>query len=96
MSEIASLAFHPLTFVADHDGVLVGRPDTDSYVLLPDDGAQLLRHLADGMPVAEAVDWYRVTYAETVDIADFLTAVRELGFVRQPGEEAAAPERPAF
>ena len=91
MSEIAPLAFHPLTFVAERDGVVVGRPDTESFAMLPADGAQLLRRLADGMPVAEAATWYQATYAEPVDMADFLTGVRELGFVREHGEDAAAP-----
>lgn len=93
MSEIAPLAFHPLTFVAERDGVVVGRPDTESYAMLPADGAQLLRQLADGMPVAEAATWYQATYAESVDMADFLAAVRGLGFVREHGEDAAAPRQ---
>jgi hypothetical protein len=96
MPDSASLAFHPLRFVAERDGVLVGRPDTESYAVLPADGAQLLRHLADGMPVAEAVSWYQATYAELVDIADFIGTLRELGFVREDGEQAAAPPRVRF
>lgn len=91
MSQTAPLAFHPLTFVTERDGVLVGRPDTESYAMLPADGAQLLRQLADGMPVAEAASWYQATYAEPVDMADFLTALRGLGFVREHGDDTAAP-----
>jgi hypothetical protein len=96
MPDIAPLAFHPLTFVAEHDGVLVGRQDTESYAVLPEDGAQLLHRLVDGMPVAEAVSWYQATYAEPVDIADFLLTLRELGFVREDGEPPAAPQRVRF
>lgn len=93
MSEIETLPFHPLTFVKERDGVVVGRPDTESFAMLPADGAQLLRRLADGMPVAEAADWYHATYHEPVDMADFLAGVRELGFVREHGEEIAPPRQ---
>jgi hypothetical protein len=85
------LAFHPLTFVAERDGVLVGRSDTDSYALLPEDGVELLRRLADGMPPAEAAAWYDTAYGESVDIADFVETMHDLGFVREPGD--AAPQQ---
>lgn len=88
------LAFHPLTFVAERDGVLVGRADTDSYALLPEDGVELLRRLVDGMPLDEAAAWYDTAYGETVDIADFVETMQELGFVRDPGEAVARQPPP--
>jgi hypothetical protein len=87
------LAFHRLTYVPERDDVMVGRPETESYVVLPDDGAQLLRQLADGMPVAAAADWYRERFGEPIDIGDFVETLIDLGFVRGAGE-AEAESRP--
>ncbi|MER7770468.1 hypothetical protein [Kitasatospora sp. NPDC096140] len=90
----ADLAFHPLTFVTERDGTMVGRPDTGSFALLPEDGAALLRRLADGMPLAEAAAWYHATYGEPVDLADFVETMRDLGFVHESGAAAEpAPVR---
>lgn len=81
-----AVAFHRLTFVSERDGVTVGRPDIESYAVLPEDGARLLRVLADGMPVPAATEWYEVTFGESVDMDDFLATMTDLGFVRGPGE----------
>jgi hypothetical protein len=90
-----ALAFHHLTFAPERDGITVGRPDIESYAVLPDDGARLLRVLVDGMPVTAAADWYQSTFGEPVDIADFVTTMTDLGFVRRPGEDEpkASPVR---
>lgn len=88
------LAFHRLSYVPERDGVMVGRPDIDCYVLLPEDGAQLLQALAGGMPVADAAAWYEATFGESIDIEDFVATVTELEFVRGPGEAAGVEARP--
>ena len=80
------LEFHPLTFVEERDGITVGRPDADSYAMLPADGAALLRRLSEGMPVGEAADWYRTEFGESIDMDDFVEALHELGFIRAAGE----------
>ncbi|MFD9794173.1 hypothetical protein ACFWXK_24850 [Streptomyces sp. NPDC059070] len=90
---MSAIEFHPLTFVDEHDGVVVGRPDTESYAVLPHDGAALLRRLADGHPAEEAARWYLGEFGESVDIGDFVSTLRELGFVREGSEAAVAPPR---
>ncbi|MFG3259914.1 hypothetical protein [Streptomyces sp. NPDC048172] len=87
------IPLHPLTFVPEPDGVMVGRADAAAYALLPEDGAALLGRLADGMPAREAAAWYEATYGETVDMADFVATLDELGFLRGEGDTAAAPPR---
>lgn len=89
------LAFHTLTYVEEPDGIMVGRPDIESYAVLPEDGAALLRRLADGVPVDEAAAWYEHVYGESVDMEEFLDTLRELGFVMAAGERpaVAAPVR---
>jgi hypothetical protein len=80
---------HDLTFVPEGDDVVVGRLETGSYAILPTDGVELLRRLIEGMTPDEAAAWYERTFAEPVDVDDFLDTVRELGFVRDPD---AGPE----
>jgi hypothetical protein len=84
------LALHPLSFVEQGEDIVVGRVDTGSYAVLPSDGAELLRKLSDGMALEEAADWYEATYDEAVDMAEFVEALTELGFV---SDGTSAPEQ---
>src|SRR3954447_26088778 len=86
------LRFHPLTFLADGDDVVVGRPDVDSYVVLPTDGAALLRRLHDGDGTAEAAGWYAQEFGEPVDVDEFVGDLRELGFLRDDEGDDLPPD----
>jgi hypothetical protein len=88
-----ALAIHALSFVADGDEVVVGRLDTGSYAVLPQDGAELLKRIADGMSLGDAAQWYEATFHEPVDVDDFVETLRELGFVRD--DPMVEPEQPA-
>ncbi|QKW20687.1 hypothetical protein HUT16_17860 [Kitasatospora sp. NA04385] len=90
----STIALHELSFVPEGDEVLVGRLDTGSYAVFPADGAQLLRRLTEGMPLDAAAEWYEETFEEAVDVEDFLDTIRELGFVRETGDERAEPAAP--
>ena len=94
MSETTHVAFYPLTFAAEPDGVTVGRSDIDSYALLPVDGVELLHQLASGMSIEEAADWYHTAFGERIDMTDFVDTLREFGFVRdgQADNEASGVE----
>jgi hypothetical protein len=50
------LEFHPLTFVEERDGVLVGRADIESYAVLPTDGVALLNQLSGGVSAEDAAE----------------------------------------
>ena len=92
----AHLQFHPLTFVEEPDGVLVGSLAAQSYAVLPADGAELLRRLMDGVSVDDAARWYGATFGEPIDMADFLATLHDLGFVKiagAAGPTVAEPER---
>lgn len=86
-----TVAFHPLTFQPDGDEVTVGRLDTGSFVVLPAEGAELLRRLLAGDTPTDAGIWFAATYGEPVDVAEFVADLGELGFVRAPGEAVAGP-----
>lgn len=87
------IGFHRLTFVPEREGVMVGRPDIESYVVLPVDGAELLRRLTEGEPLETAATWYMSTFGEPVDMDDFVATLNDLGFVRAAGERLAEPPR---
>ncbi|WP_371500967.1 hypothetical protein OG871_29570 [Kitasatospora sp. NBC_00374] len=84
---------HPLVFHPEGDEVVVGRADTDTYVVLPADGAYLVHLLAEGTPPNRAAASYRERWGEDVDIRDLLDSLDELGFLRG-ADESAAETRP--
>lgn len=90
-----TVRLHRLTMVAEPDGVVVGRPAIGSYALFPDDGAELLRMLGDGVPVPEAAAFYERAAGAPLDLDDFFEMLAELGFLLGDGEEepAAVPLR---
>lgn len=84
-----ALAFHPLSFQEDGDEVTVGLIDQSSFVVLPADGAALLRRLVDGATATDAAAWFLATFGEPVDVAAFIDDLDELGFLRKAGETPA-------
>ncbi|MHC5257988.1 hypothetical protein ACYSUO_08890 [Streptomyces sp. UC4497] len=76
-----TVRLHRLTMVAEDDGVMVGRPDIDSYAVFPEEGAQALRMFADGASVGEVADWYQRTCGDPLDMDDFLETLADLGFL---------------
>ncbi|HEX5402188.1 MAG TPA: hypothetical protein VFX16_07800 [Pseudonocardiaceae bacterium] len=77
---------YPLTYLDDADEVTVGRTDTNTFVVLPADGATLLRKLADGMPPRQGKQWYAEQYGEDIDIDEFLATLDELHLLAPRGE----------
>lgn len=85
-----TVRLHRLTMVTEDDGVTVGRPDTGSYAVFPEDGAEALRLLDAGVPLPSVAAWYEQAYGSTLDVDDFLATLDELGFVRAEDEDEAA------
>jgi hypothetical protein len=81
------LRLHRLTLVEEDGGVMIGRPDTGSYAWFPAEGAELLRRVAAGTPLADGVSRYERATGETLDVEDFLETLDELGFTRADGED---------
>lgn len=92
-SEQTVLPLHALTFVTEPQGVMVGRAETGSYAVFPQAGAEAVRRLMDGVPVAEVDDWYRNSYGSSLDLQDLRETLADLGFVRQPGDRDPQPVR---
>lgn len=85
-----TVRLHRLTMVTEDGGVMVGRPDTGSYAMFPLEGADLLRRLDTGTPIADCVRLYELASGSTLDVADFLTTIENLGFVRTGNEDPAS------
>jgi hypothetical protein len=90
-----AVCLYPLTYLDDGDEVTVGRLDVDSYAVLPKDGAELVRRLAEGMTPREAADWYSGAYGERVDVGDLLNTLDELGFIRATPAESLPDKTPS-
>jgi hypothetical protein len=84
------VALYPLTFLEEDGEVTVGRVDTGSYIVLPAEGAELLRQLGAGLTQRQAAQWFADTYGEQADVADFVAGLDEAGFLRTAGEAAVA------
>ncbi|HKS49624.1 MAG TPA: hypothetical protein VJT49_31840 [Amycolatopsis sp.] len=84
---------YPLAYLDSDGEVTVGRPEIDSYAVLPADGAAVVRRLEEGMTPRAAAGWYAETYGEDLDIGDLLGALEELGFVRADAESAEQAEK---
>ncbi|HEX7150008.1 MAG TPA: hypothetical protein VF618_00870 [Thermoanaerobaculia bacterium] len=85
----------PLSRQPEPDGILVGRKDTATFLLLPEEAVQILDDLATGMTVGEAQRRHQQQHGETPDMEDLLTAVEEAGFVR-PAGSAKSQATPAL
>jgi hypothetical protein len=87
-----TVRLHRLTMIPEDDGVMIGRPDTASYAVFPEEGAEVLRMLDSGVPLPEVADWYERTAGEPLDVDDFLEILQDLGFVRGEDEDGEGPE----
>ncbi|MFD7894510.1 hypothetical protein [Streptomyces sp. NPDC059743] len=73
---------HPLVYLDEGETTTLGRPDIDAYVILPSDGAELVRRLAAGDTPRQAARWYETTYGEEADVAGLVADLGEVGLLR--------------
>jgi hypothetical protein len=88
------LTLRALTYLEEGEEVTVGCAESGSYAVLPADGAALLRQIESGMTLDDAARWYLRAYGESVDLAEFVSGLHDLGWIRLPGERAAARVAP--
>jgi hypothetical protein len=87
-----TVRLQPLTYVAEGDGVMVGRPDTGSYGVFPPEGADLLRALEAGTTLEAGAQQWQDRTGEILDVDDFLGILTDLDFV--VAEDGVRVERP--
>src|SRR4051812_30038327 len=86
------IPMYRLAYLQEGDEVTVGRLEEGGFVVLPKDGADLLRRLEDGATPRQAAQWYLESFGEAIDISDFVADLVELGFVRSKGVETSDAE----
>jgi putative peptide zinc metalloprotease protein len=72
----------------ERDGVLVGRADLATFLVLPAEAVDVLDDLARGLTVGEAQARSRERHGETPDLESFLIELEARGFVRPAAGEA--------
>ena len=89
MSE--TIPLRPLSVVDEGDDVLVGDPETGTFVSLPPVGGVVIRALQRGATVEEAGRDAAALAGMPVDMEAFVAALHDLGFVAT-GEEVAGTD----
>ncbi|GIH70883.1 hypothetical protein [Sphaerimonospora thailandensis] len=86
----------PLTLVEEGDEVLVGDPDTGTFVTMPAVGGVVISALLRGATAEEAGAEAEAFAGEPVDMPSFMATLTELGFVadRTGGERQAVRTAP--
>jgi putative peptide zinc metalloprotease protein len=74
---------HPFVRQHDGEGIIIGRPDTATFLALPSDAIEILDCLADGKTVGEAQLHYQEKYSIIPDMGEFLSILEEEGFIRR-------------
>jgi putative peptide zinc metalloprotease protein len=78
----ALVSVYPFVRQPDGEEIVIGRPDTATYLALPVDAVEMLDFLADGRTVGETQELYRAKYGEIPDMVDLLEYLEQKGFVR--------------
>ncbi len=73
---------YPFTRQPDGDEVVIGRPDTGTFVALPVEAVELLDRLAGGRSVGEVEAEYERRHGLRPALADLLTVLESKGLVR--------------
>jgi hypothetical protein len=79
-----TIRLRPLSVVEEGDEVLVGDPDTGTFVTLPPVGGVVISALQRGATVEESAREAEEFAGEPVDVVAFTQILRELGFVADP------------
>jgi hypothetical protein len=87
-----TIPLRPLSVVDEGDDVLVGDPETGTFVSLPPVGGLVIRALQRGATVEEAGREAAALAGTPVDMEDFVTALHELGFVATGGDAAGSDD----
>ncbi|MEA2564111.1 MAG: putative peptide zinc metalloprotease protein [Acidobacteriota bacterium] len=70
------------THQPDGDDVIIGRPETNTFLALPSDAVDILSELAQGRSIGEVQDNFERAHGVRPDVADLLDILEQKGFVR--------------
>lgn len=75
------IAVYPFTRQADGDEVIIGRPDTGTYLALPAEAVEVLDHLSKGKTIGQVQDLYFAEHGEVPDLEDLLDYLEQKSLV---------------
>jgi hypothetical protein len=81
MSSATRVRLRPLSLVVEGDDVLVGDPETGTFITVPPIGGVIIAAFQRGATLEEVTAEAEVAAGEPVDVADFVAALTALGFV---------------
>ena len=87
------LELHKLAMRRDAEEWIVGRPETGEFIALPEDGRRALVLLGQGLPVQDVHARLLAETGTDIDVADFVVAIADLGFVAS-ADGRALPQAP--
>jgi putative peptide zinc metalloprotease protein len=76
------VAVYPFTRQSEGEEIVIGRPDTSVFLVLPFDAVELLDHLSNGKTVGEAKFLYQQKYGKVPDLEELLEVLESKGFVQ--------------
>lgn len=81
---------HPFSRQVDGDDIIIGRPDTGTFLALPPEAVEILDMLGEGKTVGEASDGHQQRYGEVPDLEDFLGLLESKGLVAVAGVDSGS------
>jgi putative peptide zinc metalloprotease protein len=86
-----------IAFTRQKDGeeVVIGRPDTNVFLSLPEEAVEILDNLSNGKTVGEAQAEFARAHSIEPDIDGLLQALEQRGFIRPRGKNAPEVNLPA-
>jgi hypothetical protein len=94
-SVVRTVRLRPLSMVAEGDDVLVGDPETGTFVTIPAIGGVVITALQRGASIEEVAAEAEAAMGQPVDVPAFVATLTELGFVEDGSDEPLAAVRTA-
>jgi len=83
LNEGDHVVFHQLVSVKDGERYIVGRPDTRTFVELPEVGVQTINLLQNGLSVKEVQEDLKKKLGKEFDVKSFVDELVSLGFIKK-------------
>lgn len=83
ITPVSTVKLMPFFCRKEGDEYVVGRPEVELYVTMPEIGVEVMRRLDQGLTIGEVADQLQAEDHEAPDIIDFVETLMELGLVAE-------------
>jgi len=80
------IVFQPFTAQIEGDSIILGRPETGTFLSIPAEALEILQSLGKGMMVGETQSAYREKHGETPEMDEFLGYLESKGLLCKASE----------